>query len=264
LLASWEASELPRMMSSPVNDGIHFHALSTGERSKTSSGRSDGLHELPDGHYQTSYMETYQQKPFRRPAIDGRKISREEHEDRWREWMRLEQRRSAGSMVSAGSSVMPAGQRKTKALNTQICGKQRLAFFGPDVPIPKHTVLANAPWVKALEGQRRALTPRASRPCSTYAESYGTVDSRKQADTCWEDALNSGALSARACSSTQTELTQDRDYEVLSQKFPLSRPLYSTLTPRIHAANGHRGAPPLGSATRRRILSSDIMPLRLK
>jgi len=107
-----------------------------------------------ESHFKTSYMDGLDPQPNHDRALKsnlaGRVRTHKEHEERWRAWQRQEFFRAQEvSIVTAASSIMPAGQRGTKGLRQQYVGGKRIAIFGVDVPKPQHDILAEAPWVQA-------------------------------------------------------------------------------------------------------------------
>lgn len=89
-------------------------------------------------------------------------VGREEHEKRWRRWLKAKSRESdpdaaTVSQVSGTvASTIPAGMRPSKAIGDSFPDGMRVAFFGEDKPKPIWTTLANAPWVSKVEPPREA------------------------------------------------------------------------------------------------------------
>lgn len=89
-------------------------------------------------------------------------VGREEHEKRWRSWLKAKSRESdpdaaTVSQVSGTvASTIPAGMRPAKAIGDSFPDGMRVAFFGEDTPKPIWTTLANAPWVSKAEPPREA------------------------------------------------------------------------------------------------------------
>mmetsp|Transcript_25161 Transcript_25161/g.65940 ORF Transcript_25161/g.65940 Transcript_25161/m.65940 type:complete len:254 (-) Transcript_25161:246-1007(-) len=79
-------------------------------------------------------------------TMRSRGLSREEYEQRWRNWQQRPRGRAAQSLVESDATVMPAGQRPAKGLHQEYSNGVRVPLMGADNPIPIWSTLASAPW----------------------------------------------------------------------------------------------------------------------
>eukprot|EP00931_Biecheleriopsis_adriatica_P078587 TRINITY_DN52020_c0_g1_i1.p1 TRINITY_DN52020_c0_g1~~TRINITY_DN52020_c0_g1_i1.p1 ORF type:complete len:373 (-),score=82.28 TRINITY_DN52020_c0_g1_i1:86-1177(-) len=139
-------------------------------------------------------------------------LSREEHEKRWRRWMKHKQREAEGGAPSTVSgteqtvaSSIPAGLRPAKCIGDDFPDGIRCPLFGEDLPQPIWTTLATAPW---LQRKRQPLSqPQAEAPYPVINDPHhpllqkrtlATVSARgARSDREDRSVARSGALSAR-------------------------------------------------------------------
>mmetsp|Transcript_98765 Transcript_98765/g.175840 ORF Transcript_98765/g.175840 Transcript_98765/m.175840 type:complete len:425 (+) Transcript_98765:32-1306(+) len=136
-------------------------------------------------------------------------ISREDHERRWRRWLKKKEKEEQGAAPSAvtgtvtEASTVPAGMRPAKCIGDSFPDGIRVPLFGEDVPKPIWTTLAAAPWVghntEPKKKHEKSETPWTvvDDPSHPLQRKYRDGSSTARASRPAPSVARSGAQSAR-------------------------------------------------------------------
>lgn len=137
-------------------------------------------------------------------------IGREDHERRWRRWLKQKEKEEQGAPSTVTGTVteastIPAGMRPAKCMGDSFPDGVRIPLFGEDIPKPVWTTLATAPWVGVpKEPQRKSAkveTPWTSVEDDPTHPLQGKVrlggSSTARASRATPSVARSGAQSAR-------------------------------------------------------------------